>query len=687
MIKKLSDSRSSLVAGSLLTSTETKTIKMFIDGKECVGSKGDTILEVAKKNGIDSIPTLCWMKGLSSVGACRMCVVEPENADGKPSGRMLTACTSPAEEGMRINTSTEKLVSYRRQVLELLFAGRNHFCMFCSQSGDCDLQTRAIAHGMDSVRYPFLYAEFKNDTTDSRIQADHNRCILCQRCVRTCSEKVGACTLGLKGRGWATTVDADFGSTIGLSETCVECGACAQVCPTGTITLRDLAYRGRRKDCDAIVDTLCPICAIGCEIKVYVRTGSIVRVEGTNVDGPDGGQLCAAGRFGLPKSSEQPRITRPMIRSGSSFREASWAEALSLVAAKIRENSVSGKMGALISSLATDEELAVFASFKEAVSSIKMESYQGSVMRGFYNGAKSLADQGTRPLTAAHHILDSDAIVLVEADPQKALPVAASYIRVAVLHKGAKLIYVGKEKLFKAGTPFPGITDLEAEDLFDPKVKELLLDAKKPIFVLGSAPLSDDTTVSKILNFAIERGAFFGDGLGIVPLLGHSNALGSLNTVMALDSWLEEEQDFLYVYSTGLVQESPKALSAMSSAGFTVVQTPFMLSPLTNLADVILPAPAWFERSGHLCTLEGERRRVSKIIDPIPGLKGFGEVLQIICGRLGLTMKAPSTVPRENTFQSRATPDPTQPSQAPDHAGGPAVSKVSSATSVTTREA
>jgi formate dehydrogenase major subunit len=255
----------------------------------------------------------------------------------------------------------------------------------------------------------------------------------------------------------------------------------------------------------------------------------------------------------------------------------------------------------------------------------------------------------------------------VEADPQNALPVAASYIRVAVLHKGAKLIYVNavdavkKEKLFKTGTPFPGITDLEVEDLFDPKVEKLLADAKKPIFVLGSSPLSDDATVTKILNFAIERRSFFDDGLGIVPLLGHSNALGSLNTVMALDSWLGEEQDFLYIYSTGLVQESPKALSAMSNAGFTVVQTPFLLPPLTNLADVILPAPAWFERSGHLCTLEGERRRVSKIIDPIPGLKGFGEVFQTICGHLGLTMKAPSTVPCENVFKSRITPDLARP--------------------------
>ncbi|MDR1048957.1 MAG: molybdopterin-dependent oxidoreductase [Synergistaceae bacterium] len=634
---------------------EAIKIKMFIDDKECAGSKGDTILEVAKKNGIESIPTLCWMKGLTSVGACRMCVVEPTGPDGKPSGRLLTACTSPAEEGLRIHTATERLINYRRQILELLFAGRNHFCMFCSQSGDCELQTLAIEHGMDSVRYPYLYSEFENDTTDARIQADHNRCVLCARCVRTCAEKVGACTLGLKKRGWSTTVAADFGKTIGISDTCVECGACAQVCPTGTITLRDLAYRGRRKDCDAVVDTICPICAMGCKIRAYVRTGSIVRVEGTNLDGPDGGQLCASGRFALPKSSEQGRVTRPMIRVGSTFKESGWDEALELIGKKLKEHSKSGKTGALISSLTTDEELAVFASFKEAVPGFKTETYHGTVMRGFRKGVKPFADQGARPFTAAHNILSADAIVLLEANPQDVLPVAASYVRVAVVHKGAKLIHVSAS----TKTPFPGITDLEVSDIGDPRAEELLSKASKPVFVIGNPILNEPAAVTKAVNFAVAHKAFFEDGLGIVPLLRHSNLLGALNTVLSPEPWIEDDQDFLYVYSMGLLKESARSLNAMSRAGFTVVQTPF-LAPLTNLADVVLPAPAWFERSGHLCTLEGERRAVAKILDPIPGLKSLGEIMQFLCGKLGVKMGTPSTSPCDNVFSSKISPDLTK---------------------------
>jgi formate dehydrogenase major subunit len=340
-----------------------------------------------------------------------------------------------------------------------------------------------------------------------------------------------------------------------------------------------------------------------------------------------------------------------MVRTGSTFRDASWEEAFDIIGAKLKEYRGSGKAGGLISSLATDEELAVFSSFRDATG-ISTASYNDDRMRGFYEGIKPFVAQGIRPFTAARNILNADAIVLLEADPQKILPVAGSYVRVAVLHHGAGLIHVGG-----GATPFPGITDLVAKDLTDPKVAEKLKGAKKPVLLLGPGVLSNPAAVTKALNFAIGHGAFFGDGLGIVPLLGHSNLLGAMNTVMSLNDWLEEEQDFLYVYSTGMVPESAKALNLMSRSEFTVIQTPFLLPPISNLADVILPAPAWFERSGHLCTLEGERRQLSKILDPIRGLKGFGEILQALCDRVGVKMGAPSTAPCENVFSSKISPD------------------------------
>ncbi len=426
-------------------------ITLVIDGVECRAAKGDTILQVARRNEI-YIPTLCWMEGLTPIGSCRMCVVEVE---GNP--KLLTACTTPAENGMKIHTKTEKLKQYRLQILELLFAGRNHFCMFCSQTGDCELQRLAIEHGMDKVRYPFLYEPFHNDATDPNIQLDHNRCILCLRCIRVCAEKVGAHTLDLEKRGWGTNITADLGKMLGESDTCVSCGACAQVCPTGTITLRDFVYRGRRNDCDDQVESICPLCSLGCRIKAYVRTGSVARVEGLSANSPDGGQLCHKGRWGLPKSTERDRLTAPMIRTGSSFREASWEEALNLIASKLSSASKANRAGALLSELSTDEELSVVSSFfRDTMNMEKVDGFYGNMLRGFVKGFQPFADQGIRPFTGAHNILESDAIVVIGANPQEEAPVAASYIRVSTIIERAKLINLSAGK-----NPFDGITDAD----------------------------------------------------------------------------------------------------------------------------------------------------------------------------------------------------------------------------------
>ena len=646
-------------------------ITLVIDGVECRAAKGDTILEVARRNDI-YIPTLCWMEGLTPIGSCRMCVVE---AEGNP--KLLTACTTPAENGMKVHTKTEKLKQYRLQILELLFAGRNHFCMFCSQTGDCELQRLAIEHGMDKVRYPFLYEPFHNDASDPHMQIDHNRCILCLRCIRVCAEKVGAHTLDLERRGWETNITSDLGMLFGDSETCVSCGACAQVCPTGTITLRDFVYRGRRTDCDDQVDSICPLCSLGCRIKAYVRTGSIARVEGRTPESPDAGQLCHKGRWELPKSTERERLVSPMIRTGSTFKEATWEEALSVIASKMGSAVKAGRAGALLSELSTDEELTVMSSFfRDTVKMDKVDGFFGNTLRGFVKGFQPFADQGVRPFTGAHNICESDAVVVIEADPQTEAPVSASYIRVSAIIERAKLVNISSGR-----NPFDGITDVdiradlagEMEDVLvslrkavegddeglSAEIKEagrILREAKRPVLVLGGmlAEASSDL-VTEAVNLAVASKAFFDDGLGVVPMLRGGNCLGSLNTVIGDTDWLSESDlDFLYVLSTGMVDEDKRSLEAMSRARFVVVHTPFMVHPLVNMADVLLPAPAWFERSGHYCTLEGERRRMNMIVPPKGDLRGLSVIMSELAGKLGLKLEAPSAAPCENVYEAKA---------------------------------
>lgn len=200
-----------------------------IDGKDVSGREEETILSVARENGID-IPTICHLEGLSDVGACRMCLVEVEG-----SNKLLPACITEVEEGMVVTTHSKRLDHYRRTLLELLFSERNHVCSVCVSNGHCDLQSLAQKLGLTHISVPYLYPKLEVDASHHRFVVDHNRCILCTRCVRVCDEIEGAHTWDIMGRGNDCRVVTDLNQPWGDSESCTSCGKCVQVCPTGAL--------------------------------------------------------------------------------------------------------------------------------------------------------------------------------------------------------------------------------------------------------------------------------------------------------------------------------------------------------------------------------------------------------------------------------------------------------------------
>lgn len=201
---------------------------LIIDGKDVSARAGQTILEVARENGID-IPTLCHIDGLSDVGACRICVVEV-----KGSPKLFPACVTSIFEGMEVTTQSERLQKHRRTILELLFAERNHTCAVCVSNGHCELQDMSQKQGLTHVRLPYRNPELPVDASHERFTADHNRCILCTRCVRVCAEIEGAHVWDVMGRGIDSMVITDLHDDWGKS-TCTRCGKCVQVCPTGAL--------------------------------------------------------------------------------------------------------------------------------------------------------------------------------------------------------------------------------------------------------------------------------------------------------------------------------------------------------------------------------------------------------------------------------------------------------------------
>jgi bidirectional [NiFe] hydrogenase diaphorase subunit len=213
-----------------MTKAPVRVHTLTIDGREVGAREDQTVLEVARENGI-FIPTLCELPGLSNPGACRLCLVEVKGVN-----KLLPACVTRVAEGMEVCVTSERIDRIRRGILELLFAERNHVCSVCVANGHCDLQSLALRLGLTHVHFPYQYPKLPVDASHERFLVDHNRCILCARCVRVCDEIEGAHTWDVMARGVECRVITDLAQPWGKSESCTGCGKCVQVCPTGALS-------------------------------------------------------------------------------------------------------------------------------------------------------------------------------------------------------------------------------------------------------------------------------------------------------------------------------------------------------------------------------------------------------------------------------------------------------------------
>ena len=301
-----------------------------LNGKDVVFKPGQSILDVATENGVE-IPTLCYLKGTTPTGACRMCLVEVSG-----SRSLVTACSMPAAGGMEILTDTDRVHQARKLNVELLLASGTHNCLTCEANGDCRLQDLAYRYGITEIPFSETPQPYPTESDDPFIIRDFSRCILCGRCVQACNELVVNRAISYGYRGSHSKIVA--GTDVPYFDSdCVFCGQCVEVCPVGALIEKKSRYRGRRWDLQK-VRTTCPYCGVGCQMWLHLnRDGRIARVTAVEDGAPNKGRLCVKGRFAYDFIYSEDRLTSPLIKENGTFREASWDEALDLVAGKFKE--------------------------------------------------------------------------------------------------------------------------------------------------------------------------------------------------------------------------------------------------------------------------------------------------------------------------------------------------------------
>ncbi len=327
--------------------------ELIINGHPVAFTPGQTILEAATAVGIE-IPTLCHLKDATPTGACRVCVVEVKGAR-----TLLTACATPAVKGMEVQTESVKVIAARKMVLEMLISSGNHNCavnnedqgdwtqfqlnahkndgsdQLCPVWGDCKLQDLAFRYQVKGGRFAAGTGDYPPEMANPLIVRDFSRCILCGRCVQACNEVQVNRAISFGYRGASAKIVASGDRPLADSD-CVFCGECIQACPVGALVEKKSRYEWRPWETTKI-RTTCPYCGVGCQQLLHVQDGRIVKVTGVEDAEPNKGRLCVKGRFGYDFIYSEERLKRPLIREGEEFREASWDEALDLVADKFKQ--------------------------------------------------------------------------------------------------------------------------------------------------------------------------------------------------------------------------------------------------------------------------------------------------------------------------------------------------------------
>ncbi len=417
---------------------------VIIDGKRVEADPSQTILEAARRVGI-RIPTLCHDPRLKPSGACRICVVEVEGKDN-----LAASCATPVSEGMKVSTRSEAVLRSRRLNLELLWSNHPNDCLTCDKAGECSLQNLMYEYDVKTSRFVKQNPVPAPDESNPAIYRDMNKCIMCGKCVRICDEVQGQHVWTFSDRGIKTRVSTAFEKSM-QDGGCVFCGHCVSVCPVGALMDKPVMKKARSWETRK-VRTVCSYCGVGCSLVLHIKNNEILQVTADINSAPNYGSLCVKGRYGFEFYSSKDRLKTPLVRDNINepFREASWEEAIGLVAkrfSEIKKKYGPDSFGCLSSSRGTNEENFLAQKFTRVVMGTNnMDNCARVCHAPSVTGLRAALGSGAATNSLAD-IEGAEVLIVSGSNTTEAHPVAALKIKKAVRQNGAKLIVIDPRKI------------------------------------------------------------------------------------------------------------------------------------------------------------------------------------------------------------------------------------------------